>query len=503
MRRIYLVSLMFLACNPSTEAPPKAPEAAVDRVETLIQEVNGGGAPAVAAAAALGQMGKDAVRAVGALGAALNRPETRVQLAALNALNQLAQAGVAMDGLAQALVALLNNKVAPIRAGAAQLLGHLGGAADSVPALAARLGDEAAEVRVAASRSLSRLGEAARPALAALVGQVNDADVAVRLWTRQAVTALDPNNAASLRPVLAMMADERLPEALRQQAEEILKSWIGGGPAEVAPVLRAVLEDALPGSEGAVREVAIRGVRLLSGELGSLPRMLLDAARNPDDPLRILAIQALGALGRRAQAVVLELPGLLKDADEGVRAAAAFAVGGLADAGRAALPLLEQALDDPAAAVRAAALRALGSVVGPEEAERLLPRLIEMLKDGSALVRAGAADALGRMGGLLSDASAAIKPLVAALADNTEEVALAALASLKSMGSKAKDALPDILDAVAKGSARLKTAAVDAAVTLGDGAGDMTRRVLGRNEALDAALKQAMEAAEAPPSEAP
>lgn len=497
MKRICLISMMFLGCGEKAGDPAAPPSAAVvDPVEQLMSEVRTGEpATRVAAAEKLAKLGKDAAKAVGALAEALNHPETRVKLAALNALEHLARAGVALEGLGQAAVGLLAHEAAPVRAQAAALLGHVQGLAEAAPALAERLGDEASEVRVAASRSLSRMGEGARPALARLASAVTDADVTVRMWARQAITTLDPSNPASLKPILAMMTDTRLPEAVRQQAQEILEGIVTGRPAELAPALTRVLEDAAPGHEQAVRALAMHAVKLVS-DPANLPRVLLSAARNPDDPLRVLALQAIAALGARAKEAVAEIPGFLKDTDEAVRAAAATALGALKEGGQAVLPALEAALDDPAEAVRVASVEALGALMGKEEAERLVPRIAAMLKDTSQDVRAAAARALGQAGSLLDDASAALTPLMAAVADQSEAVAVAALEGLKSMGSKAKDALPVIMEGLKTGSAAVKTAAVDAVGAMGEAAGEvrpMMIRMMGSKDldpALEALLKQ-------------
>ena len=67
---------------------------------------------------------------------------------------------------------------AQVRRGAAEALGWIG--AEALPALTAALKNDDAAVRRASARSLGRWGPAARPAEAALVEALRDADPAVR-----------------------------------------------------------------------------------------------------------------------------------------------------------------------------------------------------------------------------------------------------------------------------------------------------------------------------------
>ncbi|MEZ4464355.1 MAG: HEAT repeat domain-containing protein [bacterium] len=244
MRYILLICLLFSACDRPSDAPAAAPDAAVDPVAKLENDVRTGDPTTrIAAAAALGRMGQQAGRAVKALGEALDHPETRVQLAALNALDQLARAGVAVGELSDALGRVLTDGPAPVKVAAANLLGLArAAAASAVPVLQASLGNDAAEVRAAAARALGRIGPDAKGAVAALAAHIDDADMAVRLWSRQAITALDGGHPASLRGLMVLLGDTRLPEAARSQAEEILRRG-EGTPAEVAPVLKEILGD--------------------------------------------------------------------------------------------------------------------------------------------------------------------------------------------------------------------------------------------------------------------
>ncbi|MCB9546876.1 MAG: HEAT repeat domain-containing protein [Myxococcales bacterium] len=509
MRYTLLICLLFSACDRPNEAPAPAPDAAAeDPVARLEREVRTGDPTTrIAAAAALGRMGQEAGRAVKALGEALDHPETRVQLAALNALDQLARAGVAMGALTDALGRVLTDGPTPVKVAAANLLGHArAAAASAVPLLQARLGDQAAEVRAAAARALGRIGPDAKGAVQALAAHIDDADMAVRLWSRQAITALDSEHPASLRGLMVLLGNTRLPEAARSQAEEILRSWVEGTPAEVAPVLKEILEETLPGAETEVRWIALRAVRLLAGDGGDLARsitpILLETLKDPEATVREAAVATLAVVGKasgQADRVNQALRAVLTDADVQVRRAAAEGLGWLGD--RVALPSLQKAMDDPAGAVRAAALMALGAVVGKEDAARLLPLMEGKLKDADASVRAAAAAALGVLGALLDDIGAVLKPLMAAVSDDAEEVALAALAAIKGLGARAADALPAVMDALSSGSSKVKTAAADALGALGDKAreaGPALRRLVGQgDEDLDQALKQALEAVEA------
>ncbi|MCB9537174.1 MAG: HEAT repeat domain-containing protein [Myxococcales bacterium] len=166
MRRALLL-LALVGCSrgesPATPADAAAPPVADAGVADLVRQLKAQAADArVEAARRLGEMGATARDAVGALAATLQDPETRVRLAALDALHALARAKVALAEAIEPLTAALKDATAAVRARAADVLGRIGDAAFVEP-LRAALADADATVRAAAARALGGWARRPRP----------------------------------------------------------------------------------------------------------------------------------------------------------------------------------------------------------------------------------------------------------------------------------------------------------------------------------------------------
>lgn len=535
MRYLALCALLVAGCDTKPIADKPAAPATTPLQSAQKQLTAGTPTQKVEAANWLAKAGKKATAAVGDLVKAAQDPNLQVKLAALNALAQIGRAQVSIKAAGQTLVAALGDSSADVRAAAAEalawaegagqseLVARLGDGADavrkaaadalgrlkvtdtaSVDAVIARLHDGSATVRAAAARALGRIGPPARRAVATLAERTRDAHAAVRIWARQAVTALDPGHVESLKPVIDLLSNPKLQGAIRAQAEEVLRVWTTGKETELAPALKEVLVESVPGREDELRWLALQITRVVGGDLKPIVPDLIEAARDEAHPIRLAAIEAIGALGEHASAAGETVKGALGDADETIRAAAARTYGAVAsgaesakllanklldksapvraaaldglhrlgDAAKAALPDARAALKDASEAVRAAAARTVATLSDTEKAKALLDDLLPLLKDASSDVRAAAARAYGKTASMTADAAEAAKVLAAAVGDDVEAVTLAALDGLKALGGKAKDAMPAILAAMERGGDAVKKLAQEAIEAAKDAVAD-------------------------------
>ncbi|MGK0362470.1 MAG: HEAT repeat protein [Bradymonadia bacterium] len=492
MNRITLTGLLAVGCvasgcsTPSQPAKPAAP-ATTPLQNAKVQLASPDSTARIAGIDWLGRSGAKALDSLNDLVKAAQDPNLPIKLAALNALAQLGKTKVTLQGASQTLTAALRDSSAAVRAAAADAVGWTGDPA-AVDALIAQLDDASSDARAAAARALSRIGPVAKRAVGTLAKHVREADTQVSIWSRYALTRLDPEHEDSLKPLMTILGEPLLREAMHAQALEILQGWMHGRETQLAPALIALLKEAAPGSEDELRWLALQISRVAGGDLKQLLPELVRAASDPAHPIRAAAMDALGALGAQAQGAGATVKAALGDADETVRAAAARAYGAvedggdavktlslklldkshgvraaaleglrsLGDAAKAALPDVQAALKDASQSVRAAAAETLATLSDPERAAALLADLQPLLKDASTTVRAAAARAYGKTASLLGDASEAAKVLAAAVGDDTESVTLAALDGLRSMGAKAKDAWPMVESLLDSGGATLK-----------------------------------------------
>lgn len=490
MKRIVLTGVLALGCtSPSGPGKPAAP-ATTPMQNARAQLASPDSTARIAGIEWLGNAGAKASNSLGDLIKAAQDPNLSVKLAALNALAQIGKAEVSLKGASQTLSAALKDASAEVRAAAADAVGWTGDPA-AVDALIAQLDDASGEARAAAARALSRIGPPAKRAVATLAQHVRETHTQASIWSRYALTRLDPDHEDSLKPVITLLSDPSLRGALHAQALEILRGWMEGRETQLAPALIALLKEAAPGREDELRWLALQISRVAGGDLKQVVPELVRAATDPAHPIRAAAMDAIGALGKEAKGAGTTVKAALGDADESVRAAAARAYGAvedggdavktlslklldksegvraaaleglrsLGDAAQTALPDVQAALKDASEGVRAAAAETLAALSDPERASALLTDLQPLLKDASTSVRAAAARAYGKTASLLSDASAAAKVLAAAVGDDTESVTVAVLDGLRSMGAKAKDAWPLVEAALERSGTTLKALA--------------------------------------------
>jgi HEAT repeat protein len=338
------------------------------------------------------------------------------------------------------LVALLEHPDQRLAAGAAAILGRLGGAQAVRPLIAElkRTSPPRWGVFYAALDALGQLGdrEAVSPLLLALdqspnrrvvieaLGKLGDGRAVVPLLRvlseeegnpverSYAIEALGRIGDRRAVPVLApLLADER--SNVRNPAERALEA-IGGPEADDA--LARYRADVAERHEELKAELGVGG--------------LIEALQSENPDLRIEAMRALRETGPDA---VDQLIGAIGYRNWDVRWRAAFILGGLGDR-RAVEPLI-RALTDPDVEVRTYAAEALGKLKDPAALEPL----IAALQDEGRYVREGVAEALGKI-----EDPIAVKPLITALDDPDDGVREKAARALETIGSpEAKQALAE------------------------------------------------------------
>jgi HEAT repeat protein len=218
-------------------------------------------------------------------------------------------------------------------------------------------------------------------------------------------------------PALIWLLYDRAPSVRLAAAEALGR--LGPLAFIAVPALRGMI--AADGKKPA-RWLRFESIRTL-GTFGPAARSalpdLLRAAKDPSDPDRAWLLESLGKIAPRCEEVVVLAREGLRDDSPGVRSNAVAALGFM---GKAALPDLLRAAKDEDPGVRQAALRAL--VRAHKESRLVLSALREGLRDHLASVQVLALEMIGLV------------------------------------GERARDTLPDILNAMEHGSATVHWAAV-------------------------------------------
>jgi HEAT repeat protein len=372
----------------------------------------------IIAARTLGMLDPDVSVAVPALGALLHSTDPNLRCAAAEGLFELLQAStqmVARDGL----VASSGTRSGVVIATCTVL-----------PVAGKGLADWHVEVR---RRCVGTLGAGAA-ALGRLIGDP------------PSLTSGDGND-VSARIRADRDAVRPLALAVRDQEPALTKA-LRDGDTEVRLLAQRALEE--------VASARVRWVRLGGAALAS------------DDPLLDGLTAALPALSSAAN-----------DADLRVRRAALDVLGVLGPASAPAVPALVHALRDTDRFVRWSAVRTLGAI-GPAAARAALPGLTLLLDDEDLDVRKAAAETIQHLnpaasgysgtGAAMSHASVthtAVPALVRSVRASDPEMRVAAIQTLRGMGSEMKPALPALREALADKDARVRQAAAEAVGALG------------------------------------
>ncbi|MFH1567184.1 MAG: HEAT repeat domain-containing protein [Gemmatimonadota bacterium] len=290
-----------------------------------------------------------------------------------------------------------------LRTAAAEVLGRIGHTAAS-----ASLDDRVTTAyeypeRVASIRAVGELGwfEAAATALEA---QLKDADPTIRLYSAVALLKIEEQTGVDTIRSAVQSSDPELAELAIAEMEGA--NYFG------VPLLVELRQQSGPRRERLGQAIQVVESSLLS-QLGS------------DDPeVRRRSARALGTIGDPAMAD--RLYGLLGDSSNLVRFNAASSLSQLGDA--RGTDFLFEALRDQDPILRVNAVKSLIRV--QLTSESVQGRLIEGLGGVDPLMRSGAAQVLGE-----ACVTAAVDPLVGALADPVPEVRCNAVIALGHIGA--------------------------------------------------------------------
>jgi HEAT repeat protein len=351
----------------------------------------------------LGEQGAKAEKAVPLLVEALKDMQPGVRRAAADALEAIGpaaiptvvkafplaadpQSGVAREEVlkllkrfgpkaakeAKGVIEALKSPEPAVRRAAVEFFASLGPAA--VPVLAEALQRNDQTLREGALMGLASLGPDAIPEL---VKTLKDKDEKVRVASARALAQMGPK---------AKTAVAALAEALRD-----------------TPAVRLAAREAL----GSVGKEAVP--------------FLVQALKDKDDVIRLLAVQGLGRLGPEAKTAIPALIEALKDRH---RIVSDIAWNTLRQLGDEAVPSLLEALADKENPL---AIRLLGTL----RAKSAVPKLIKLLEDPDPRRRELAASTLGDIGAAAKEAQLALNKL---LADKDRAVSAAAERALRTIG---------------------------------------------------------------------
>jgi HEAT repeat protein len=302
----------------------------------------------------LGEMGADAADAVPALQNLLNSKDAEARREAIIAL---AEIGPAAKTAVPDLIKILDEKEFPNRGAAAYALGKIGAkeatnvlksavetpddpmlrlasiwallqfdpanddyAKIAVPRLIAALSSERPRIRKEAAVTLGKLGAKSASAVADLQKALGDQVLEVRI---DAIAALAEIGSAS-KPVVpdltALLSDEELP-ALRQSAAYAL-GRIGSDAKSAAPALHRMAAS----RSNIERTVAAWALVQIAPDAENvkmaIPLLIQALEKSPRPEVRIEAARALGQIGSGSAPVAAALKAASNDSDAAVRKAA-------------------------------------------------------------------------------------------------------------------------------------------------------------------------------------
>ncbi len=243
---------------------------------------------------------------------------------------------------------------------------------------------------------------------------------------------LGPDAPAKLLPLLA----DPLLEVRRGAAFHLLSSFDPAVPAQVA-AFKQLLED----KDATVRNIGFQAVKQLPQTeiIAASPQLitLLDPAHEAKPENRAAVARLAGNLGQRGVPFAAGLEkAATSDNDDRVRSAATFAYCQIASPPESAVPLLKQVLKDKKPAVRLVAAGRLRNLA--LKAEGASNELGAALADDDENVRIAASEALVRIG------PSAVSTLRTALVSKNTNAKKLALACFSAFGPAAKEALPAI-----------------------------------------------------------
>ena len=195
--------------------------------------------------------------------------------------------------------------------------------------------------------------------------------------------------------------------------------------------------EALGNDDASVRSCAADGLGTLGESAAEAIPLLIQALRDPYEPVSLNAAYTLGSIGAPAVPHLIETLG---DENDATRRIAAYA---LAAVGEPAIPALTEALQHTEDVVRVEAAYALAQIGNP--AESAIPALMERTKDECVEVRRYLAEAFGGLGPIAAPAVPVLTDMLAS--DDDDQTRFEAALALAQIGPAASDAVPVLANA--------------------------------------------------------
>jgi HEAT repeat protein len=192
----------------------------------------------------------------------------------------------------------------------------------------------------------------------------------------------------------------------------------------------AALGQALRDSDGAVRQIAAKGLCDLPNGKGQ--KALVEALDDKEPNVRILALAALDSMEGIGKEMLAAVGKAMKDTNLSVRRAAMLILARRAADDPDARPFLAQALRDKDKSIRGAAAQIL-----TDAGKEVVAELVQVAKEGDATARALALQALGAVGEELKEDGLAA--LAKGLEDGDARVRQAALNGFGQLKGKARE----------------------------------------------------------------
>ena len=314
----------------------------------------------------------------------------------------------------------------------------------AIPALVKTLKARGSTIKREAALALAAIGPAALPALLEAVKQrypmsgLRTAFAAMGKAGLPGLLAMVHGPYAGDRYVLQAIgelgdeAKEAIPELLSayRQNEWTYDLDYARALGGIGPVALPELLPLLQGTDGYLRELALRSIALMGPKAeGAVPALIeyLEAHGRRLDAKD--CCRALGKIGAGKEAVPALARALKRDttyADEALKAVGEPAIGALL-----------QAIGSPDIVVRKKAAAVLTGLREGEALRRIAAELLAALKSDDANRRHGAALALGQMGEVAADAAPALRK---AARDPSPLVAAATAIALKNLNPKGRQA---------------------------------------------------------------
>jgi HEAT repeat protein len=343
----------------------------------------------------------------------------------------------------------------------------------AVPVLTEALKHEKPAIRAAAASALGSMGRDAADSVNPLFALTGDSHPEVQ--------------AAALRALVAQHADSSrlkplLEKAMESSNTDVRKAGAAGTAALGGAALLGIpgLLDLLADDDAAGRAAAVQAL----GQLGSHAQAAVEplVARLDDPVLQSSIIETLGKIGPAAAPAVPKLVELAKSTDQ--RASVLPTLTKIGPAAGASLPLIYSCLKDQPNDVRASAVLAIAAV--ESDRAKALTTLIPLAGDASGRMRRGVAAALSQFG---ADARPAVPALTRMLINENERSD--GLRALKAIGV---DNVPELQKMLAMKDLKVRTFACESLGALGPAAKEAAPQ-LRDAMAQDAALRGAATAA--------